>query len=222
MSFGKKRDINNALAVRAGSGRDDARSAESASHRGKGRKGGGGALRPARAERTPRRRCSAAAAAAQGTSTLLRRQLEDLPRKPPSAKRSANTRLHSAHAPAPKPRAQKGAYRRTKLAGRCARVIAEMRPPARDGASRRRASRPSPRRSGRSGCATQPRKPAEAAAARAVELGLREASERRPASARRRRGRARKQAEPRAGAPRPEQRAERGARARPPRDGPAH
>ena len=35
-----------------------------------------GAQRPARAERTPRRRCSAAAAAAQGTSTLLRRQLE--------------------------------------------------------------------------------------------------------------------------------------------------
>ena len=212
-------DINNALAGRAVSGRDDARSAESASHRGKSRKGGG-AQRPARAERTPRRRCSAAAAAAQGTSTRLRRQLEYLPRK--TAEREALSEHQTAHAPAPKPRAQKGAYRRTNLAGRCARVIAEMRPPARDGASRRRASRPSPRRSGRSGCATQPRKPAEAAAARAVELGLREASERRPASARRRRGRVRKQTEPRAGAPRPEQRAERGARARPPRDGPAH
>ena len=211
-------NINNALAGRAVSGRDDARSAESASHRGKSRKGGGA---------TPRtRRAHTSAPMQRGGSRCAGDQHSPAPpaRVPATKNRRARSaqRNQTAHAPAPKPRAQKGAYRRTILAGRCARVIAEMRPPARDGASRRRASRPSPRRSGRSGCATQPRKPAEAAAARAVELGLREASERRPASARRRRGRVRKQTEPRAGAPRPEQRAERGARARPPRDGPAH
>ena len=86
-------NINNALAGRAVSGRDDARSAESASHRGKSRKGG--AQRPARAERTPRRRCSAAAAAAQGTSTLLRRQLEYLPRKTAEREALSETKLHT-------------------------------------------------------------------------------------------------------------------------------